>query len=441
MTTELEFTEGMQFDKGYISPYFVTDPEAGEAVFDDPYLLITTQKISSVADLLPLLEKVAEAGKPLVVIAEDVDGEALSTLVVNSIRKTFTAVAVKAPFFGDRRKAFLQDLADRHRRPGHRPRGRAQARPGRPGRARPGRARRRHQGHHHGHARRRRAGARSTPASRRSGARSRTPTPTGTARSCRSGWPSWPAASASSRSARPPRSSSRSASTASRTPSRPPARRSRRASSPAAAPPWCRPRSALDGDLGLHRRRGHRRGRRPHRRWPSRCAGSPQRRATRATSSWRKVRELDGQPRPQRRDRRVRRPAGRRRRRPGEGDQGGAGQRGLGRGAGAHHAERGRREAGRGGAHARRRPRPLARPQPLATAPASDPQLRPTHSCRALQRRRRAWRAMAVGQPVVSAAVRQAVCWRAGLRAPRPTARPTRRTARGRRAPSAGSSR
>jgi chaperonin GroEL len=111
MATELEFTEGMQFDKGYISPYFVTDLEAGETVLEDPYLLITTQKISAIADLLPLLEKVIETGKPLVVIAEDVDGEALSTLVVNAIRKTFTAVAVKAPFFGDRRKAFLQDLA------------------------------------------------------------------------------------------------------------------------------------------------------------------------------------------------------------------------------------------------------------------------------------------------------------------------------------------
>src|SRR5579875_2491820 len=111
MTTELEFTEGMQFDKGYISPYFVTDAEAGETVLDDPYLLITTEKISSIADLLPLLEKIIETGKPLVVIAEDVEGEALSTLVVNAIRKTFTAVAVKAPFFGDRRKAFLQDLA------------------------------------------------------------------------------------------------------------------------------------------------------------------------------------------------------------------------------------------------------------------------------------------------------------------------------------------
>ncbi|MDQ1735005.1 MAG: chaperonin GroEL, partial [Pseudonocardiales bacterium] len=111
MATELEFTEGMQFDKGFISPYFVTDPEAQVASFDDPYLLITTQKISAIADVLPLLEKVIQSGKPLVIIAEDVDGEALSTLVVNAIRKTFSVVAVKAPFFGDRRKAFLQDLA------------------------------------------------------------------------------------------------------------------------------------------------------------------------------------------------------------------------------------------------------------------------------------------------------------------------------------------
>ncbi|HEY2042212.1 MAG TPA: chaperonin GroEL [Jatrophihabitans sp.] len=111
LATELEFTEGMQFDKGYISPYFVTDPESQVATFDDPYLLITTQKISSISDILPLLEKVIEASKPLVIIAEDVDGEALSTLVVNAIRRTFSVVAVKAPFFGDRRKAFLQDLA------------------------------------------------------------------------------------------------------------------------------------------------------------------------------------------------------------------------------------------------------------------------------------------------------------------------------------------
>jgi len=111
MATELEFTEGMQFDKGYISPYFVTDAEAQTASFDDPYLLITTQKISSISEILPLLEKVIQASKPLVIIAEDVDGESLSTLVVNAIRKTFSVVAVKAPFFGDRRKAFLQDLA------------------------------------------------------------------------------------------------------------------------------------------------------------------------------------------------------------------------------------------------------------------------------------------------------------------------------------------
>jgi chaperonin GroEL len=111
LVTELDFTEGMQFDKGYISPYFVTDTEALETVFDDPYILITTQKISAITDLLPLLEKVVEQNKPLVIVAEDVDGEALSTLVVNAIRKTFSAVAVKAPFFGDRRKAFLQDLA------------------------------------------------------------------------------------------------------------------------------------------------------------------------------------------------------------------------------------------------------------------------------------------------------------------------------------------
>jgi chaperonin GroEL len=109
--TELEFTEGMQFDKGYISPYFITDPEAGEAVLEDPYILIHQGKISAVADLLPMLEKVVQAGKPLLIIAEDVDGEALSTLVVNKIRGTFTSVAVKAPGFGDRRKAMLEDIA------------------------------------------------------------------------------------------------------------------------------------------------------------------------------------------------------------------------------------------------------------------------------------------------------------------------------------------
>ncbi|HEX6935680.1 MAG TPA: chaperonin GroEL [Actinomycetes bacterium] len=111
MGLELEFTEGMQFDKGYISPYMVTDAERMEAVLEDAYILINQGKISAVADLLPLLEQVAKAGKPLVVIAEDVDGEALSTLVVNKIRGLFVSVAVKAPGFGDRRKAMLEDMA------------------------------------------------------------------------------------------------------------------------------------------------------------------------------------------------------------------------------------------------------------------------------------------------------------------------------------------
>ena len=109
--TDLDFTEGMQFDKGYISPYFVTDPERMEAVLEDAYVLINQGKISAIADVLPLLEKVVQTGKPLVIIAEDIDGEALSTLVVNKIRGTFNVVAVKAPGFGDRRKAMLQDMA------------------------------------------------------------------------------------------------------------------------------------------------------------------------------------------------------------------------------------------------------------------------------------------------------------------------------------------
>jgi chaperonin GroEL len=108
---ELEFVEGMQFDKGYISPYFVTDQERMESSLDDPYILIVNKKISSVQDVLPLLEKVMQSGKPLAIIAEDIEGEALATLVVNKIRGTFNAVAVKAPGFGDRRKAMLQDIA------------------------------------------------------------------------------------------------------------------------------------------------------------------------------------------------------------------------------------------------------------------------------------------------------------------------------------------
>ena len=108
---ELEFVEGMQFDKGYISPYFVTDQERMEAVLEEPYIAVVNKKIGSVQELLPLLEKVLQAGKPLLMIAEDVEGEALATLVVNKIRGTFNVVAVKAPGFGDRRKAMLQDIA------------------------------------------------------------------------------------------------------------------------------------------------------------------------------------------------------------------------------------------------------------------------------------------------------------------------------------------
>jgi chaperonin GroEL len=111
MGLELEFTEGMQFDKGYLSPYMVTDQERMEAVLEDAYVLINQGKISAISELLPILEKVAQTRKPLLIIAEDVEGEALSTLVVNKIRGTFNSVAVKAPGFGDRRKAMLQDLA------------------------------------------------------------------------------------------------------------------------------------------------------------------------------------------------------------------------------------------------------------------------------------------------------------------------------------------
>ncbi len=108
---DLDFVEGMQFDKGYLSPYFVTDPERQEAVFEDPYILFNQGKIGSVQEVLPVLEKVMQAGKPLLIIAEDVEGEALATLVVNKIRGTFTSVAIKAPGFGERRKSMLQDMA------------------------------------------------------------------------------------------------------------------------------------------------------------------------------------------------------------------------------------------------------------------------------------------------------------------------------------------
>ncbi len=108
---ELEFTEGMQFDKGYLSPYMITDPERMEAVLDEPYILIANQKIGAVKDILPVLEQVIQAGRPLLIVAEDVEGESLATIVVNKLRGTFTAVAVKAPGFGDRRKRMLEDIA------------------------------------------------------------------------------------------------------------------------------------------------------------------------------------------------------------------------------------------------------------------------------------------------------------------------------------------
>jgi chaperonin GroEL len=111
MQTELEVVEGMQFDRGYLSPYFVTDPERMECVLEDAYILIHEKKISSMKDLLPLLEQIAKSGKPLLIIAEDVEGEALATLVVNKLRGTLQVCAVKAPGFGDRRKAMLQDIA------------------------------------------------------------------------------------------------------------------------------------------------------------------------------------------------------------------------------------------------------------------------------------------------------------------------------------------
>src|SRR5207342_525801 len=111
MVTELDTVEGMQFDRGYLSAYFVTDPDRMEVHLENPYILIHEKKISNMKDLLPLLEQIARAGKPLLIIAEEVEGEALATLVVNKLRGTLNAVAVKAPGFGDRRKAMLEDIA------------------------------------------------------------------------------------------------------------------------------------------------------------------------------------------------------------------------------------------------------------------------------------------------------------------------------------------
>ena len=205
METSLDVVEGMQFDRGYLSPYFVTDPERMEVVLENPVILIHEKKISSMKDLLPLLEQVARAGRPLLIIAEDVEGEALATLVVNKLRGTLQVAAVKAPGFGDRRKAMLEDIAiltggtRDHRRPRHQAR-EHQARGPRQGQEGHDR-----QGQHDDRRGRRRARARSRAASSRSARRSKRPPRTTTARSCRSAWRSWSAASPSSRSARPPR--------------------------------------------------------------------------------------------------------------------------------------------------------------------------------------------------------------------------------------------
>ena len=110
-TTELDVVEGMQFDRGYVSHYMVTDTDKMEAVLDNPYILITDKKITNIQEILPLLEQVVQQGRPLLIIAEDVEGEALATLVLNKLRGTFNVVAVKAPGFGDRRKAMLEDIA------------------------------------------------------------------------------------------------------------------------------------------------------------------------------------------------------------------------------------------------------------------------------------------------------------------------------------------
>lgn len=239
---QLELTEGMRFDKGYISGYFVTDAERQEAVLEDPYILLVSSKISTVKDLLPLLEKVIQSGKPLLIIAEDVEGEALSTLVVNKIRGTFKSVAVKAPGFGDRRKAMLQDMAI--------------LTGGQVVSEEVGLSLETADIALLGQARKivvtkdettivEGAGDSDAIAAGwpRSVPRSRTAIPTTTARSCRSAWPSWPAVLRSSRPGLPPRWSSRSASIASRTRSATPRPPSRRASSPVVAWPCCsRPR-------------------------------------------------------------------------------------------------------------------------------------------------------------------------------------------------------
>ncbi len=206
METEVDTVEGMQFDRGYTSPYFITNAEKMTVELENPYILLHEKKLSGLQPLLPVLEAVVQSARPLLIIAEEVEGEALATLVVNKLRGGLKVAAVKAPGFGDRRKAMLEDiailtsgqlisedlgiklenvnLAD----------------------ARLRQARHDHQGRHHDRRRRRQEEGHRRPASSRSRRRSRKPPRTTTARSSRSGWRSWPAAWPSSRSAAPPRS-------------------------------------------------------------------------------------------------------------------------------------------------------------------------------------------------------------------------------------------
>ena len=202
---ELEFTEGMQFDKGYISPYMVTDQDRMEAVLEDPYILIANQKIGSVRDILPVLEQVMQGGKPLLIVAEDVEGECLATLVVNKLRGTFTGVAVKAPGFGDRRKRMLEDIAILTG--GEVITEEMGLKLENTQLSQLGKARRVviAKDNDDDHRRRRRRPTTSKAGSSRSNRRSRTPTPTSIGRSSRSVSRSSPAVSPWSRSAPPPR--------------------------------------------------------------------------------------------------------------------------------------------------------------------------------------------------------------------------------------------
>ena len=376
MGLELEFTEGMQFDKGYLSPYMVTDPERMEAVLEDAYILIYQGKISAIADFLPLLEKVVQT-KQAAARSSPRTSRARRCRPWSSTRSAAPSpsVAVKAPGFGDRRKAMLQDIAiltggqvvsedvglklDERRPRGARQRaprvvtkdattivdgaGDAEAIQDRVRQIRP---------------------------------RSRTATPTGTARSCRSGSRSSPAVSACCASAPPPRWSSRRRSTASRTPSPRPARRSRRASSPAAAARSCTSPRRLRRPRP-DRRRGHRRRGIVRRslveplRWIAENAGLEGYVVTA------KVAELSAGPRLQRRHRRVRRPDRPGRHRPGQGDPVRGDQRRVDRRHAAHH-----RGARRGQARGR------ARPPPAVTATVTATDLRPTRYRRSPPRQR-----------------------------------------------------